>query len=525
MFEDDEFQPKPKISYQTLVTNSRVKMQINKRQDQKTMFPGSIKIISTFIVILSIICIEGLAFALAVTRNYETHKCCPCDEAKYELVFEGLWSKYTHPDEYPDPDRSSPAWFGDIIGASHSDDFRMWDEDMLATEGVKELAETGSTKKLESELKYASSKTRTIIKARELKYSTLNSRTSAVFRTDKFHHLVSILTKLGPSPDWMVGVSALDLCSSDCSWSNQKTVLLYPFDAGTDSAMDFDAPDQPTNPQEMIKSVQLSRVINRSNQIKQQEQQQLGSLGLQNESRWIPFQGSQNDYSSYSMSNPMYPNDSSNLTQKPESAQSDQSKPFARLTITRQRIYEKSCGASDLNSGSSIPTRTTSSPSSSRAQNNFDIYGNSIKPNRSIDLSDCRVTEWSDWSSCSTACGKGIRTRARSFKSEQALVSGCSEIDLNEKEICLAQCIGNVTCYTRDWSEWSKCSVDCGQGKRTRTRVPIGPRHRLCESIDLADEEPCTGHLGSDCSEQEKLDCRVTDWSAWSDCGNPCGKY
>lgn len=24
-------------------------------------------------------------------------ECCACDEAKYELAFEGLWSRYTHP--------------------------------------------------------------------------------------------------------------------------------------------------------------------------------------------------------------------------------------------------------------------------------------------------------------------------------------------------------------------------------------------------------------------------------------------
>lgn len=28
-------------------------------------------------------------------------ECCACDEAKYELTFEGLWSRHTHPKDFP----------------------------------------------------------------------------------------------------------------------------------------------------------------------------------------------------------------------------------------------------------------------------------------------------------------------------------------------------------------------------------------------------------------------------------------
>lgn len=48
--------------------------------------------------------------------------CCACDEAKYELTFEGLWSRNTHPKDFP-----SNNWltrFSDIIGATHTVDYR-----------------------------------------------------------------------------------------------------------------------------------------------------------------------------------------------------------------------------------------------------------------------------------------------------------------------------------------------------------------------------------------------------------------
>ncbi len=48
--------------------------------------------------------------------------CCACEEAKYEVTFEGLWSNQTHPKDFP-----KSLWllhFSDIIGASHSADYR-----------------------------------------------------------------------------------------------------------------------------------------------------------------------------------------------------------------------------------------------------------------------------------------------------------------------------------------------------------------------------------------------------------------
>lgn len=43
-----------------------------------------------------------------------------------------------------------------------------------------------------------------------------------------------------PSPDWFVGVSGLELCISEgCQWEEKKEVLLFPWDAGTDSGTTY----------------------------------------------------------------------------------------------------------------------------------------------------------------------------------------------------------------------------------------------------------------------------------------------
>lgn len=63
--------------------------------------------------------------------------------------------------------------------------------------------------------------------------------TFAVFRVDAKHHLVSLAAKLAPSPDWIVGVSALELCNVNCTWRTSASLSLYPYDAGTDNGISY----------------------------------------------------------------------------------------------------------------------------------------------------------------------------------------------------------------------------------------------------------------------------------------------
>jgi spondin-1 len=50
-------------------------------------------------------------------------ECRACDEAKYELTFEGLWSRNTHPKDFPS---NGLTKFSDVIGASHTTEYRFW---------------------------------------------------------------------------------------------------------------------------------------------------------------------------------------------------------------------------------------------------------------------------------------------------------------------------------------------------------------------------------------------------------------
>ncbi|XP_037815248.1 uncharacterized protein LOC119605966, partial [Lucilia sericata] len=76
-------------------------------------------------------------------------------------------------------------------------------------------------------------------------------RSEAKFFVDSNHSLVSLMTRIVPSPDWFIGVDSFQLCVGG-SWIDTVTVEMDPLDAGTDNGFTFTAPNWPTSPQGVI---------------------------------------------------------------------------------------------------------------------------------------------------------------------------------------------------------------------------------------------------------------------------------
>lgn len=68
----------------------------------------------------------------------------------------------------------------------------------------------------------------------------MNGKTFAEFRVDRDHHLMSLVAKLEPSPDWFIGVDSLELCTKNGSWIDEKQMNLYLYDAGTDGGSGYE---------------------------------------------------------------------------------------------------------------------------------------------------------------------------------------------------------------------------------------------------------------------------------------------
>ncbi|XP_050689773.1 spondin-1-like isoform X2 [Eriocheir sinensis] len=351
-------------------------------------------------------------------------QCCACDEAKYEVTFEGLWSRHTHPKDFPNNEWLTH--FSDIIGASHSADYMVWEYGKEASDGLKQVAEWGSTRTLESELKRQSDHIRTIIKARGLWHPNVNGKTFAVFRVDNRHHLMSLVSMLGPTPDWIVGVSALELCLANCSWVPHKTLNLYPYDAGTDSGVTYESANSPTYPKGKIRRITSS-----------------------------------------------YPNDPASPFYDPTGKPM---KPLARLTITRQRVYEKSCSDTDV---------CNQEKEVGPCRGYFPRYYYNSTQRRCLQFAygGCRGNRnnFVQYDECSKLCEFN-----REGPTGPVAPPTPGPLDSRSLTIYTPQ-NPRVNCEMSDWSDWSPCNPICGRNstKERRRTILVHPQNggRKCRKL------------------------------------------
>ncbi|XP_061122608.1 adhesion G protein-coupled receptor B1 [Syngnathus typhle] len=152
-------------------------------------------------------------------------------------------------------------------------------------------------------------------------------------------------------------------------------------------------------------------------------------------------------------------------------------------------------------------------------------------------------TGWSRWSVCSQECGGGVQLRSRACQPDDAVCEGTVE----EGRACNQRaCIGTERsksqglraivgmrrehddsglggvatqiAKTDEWSQWSSCSVTCGEGWQSRTRV--------CATSSFTTQ--CTGPLRENRPCNNTVVCPVDgawdEWTPWSLCSSTCGR-
>ena len=183
-----------------------------------------------------------IIFAIVLMATLFNAGCVETNTARYEVTFNATWSVETHPDDFP----PNPHFSG-LIGASHNDEVSFWKVGELATDGIKNMAETGSKNPLTIEIGNA------IIDKTAYKLISGNGiptspgSVSEEFMVSENYPLVTLVTMIAPSPDWFVGVDSLNLFENG-SFVDEKIVVLYAYDAGTDSGTNYTSPNVPTDP-------------------------------------------------------------------------------------------------------------------------------------------------------------------------------------------------------------------------------------------------------------------------------------
>jgi hypothetical protein len=171
----------------------------------------------------------------------------------YSLTFDATWSNQTH----PHPSFPSSAHFSPLIGAVHADTVTFWKADgvSVATPGIEQMAETGGTSLLANEIQAQIPDHARSMLTRPGSFPSPNTVTIDSIEVSRDFPLVTLVTMVAPSPDWFVGVSGLSLLDDGGRWVLTKTVELYPYDAGTDSGVDYTSPNADVTPQVPITNI------------------------------------------------------------------------------------------------------------------------------------------------------------------------------------------------------------------------------------------------------------------------------
>jgi len=506
--------------------------------------------------------------------------CCACDEAKYEVIFEGIWSRHTHPKDFPNDEWRT--MFSTLIGASHSANYTLWEYGRPASPPLQILGEAGVTRRLESEMKRFSNHIRSVVKAQGLQQrSNVVGQTFAVFRVDRIHHLLSVVSKMIPSPDWIVGLSKENLCLPNCSWVDNRVIDLYPWDIATDAGLRYDGPPTPQRPKGVIQRITST--------------------------------------DPHSDESPFY-----DATGAPM-------KPAARIHLIKQREYFKTCPdgmqrpgmgqfsplnpswtSPDMNFGGGgggnggaatsyfygtgigepVPEETYDDPYSNQdsrygASNGYEAptydYNAAMPiPTMPYEASEpmeysmgdpCMTTEWSEWSECSATCDSGSQSRMKDYLDrESALMSGCN-VELFEKQPCeyLPRCevrsyagsfnpfeVDQMSGFSTPWLERGLKSESqlsyaydgsrqipeynqntqgrpygaqnnqprySNQGYTNDNPLPYGNSYTYdgsMSSLRRAEELPQSQKLNAPLLRDAAAQCEVSQWGDWSDCSSKC---
>jgi hypothetical protein len=123
------------------------------------------------------------------------------------LVFEGLWDG-THNEVGTLP---GATHFTTLIGATHDFGDPLWEPGGLASQGIENVAELGSTLVLSGEIQTRMTAGTAGVQVAMPGTNSFPSSTQTTFAIEVDHPNVTLISMVAPSPDWFVGVSDVSL--------------------------------------------------------------------------------------------------------------------------------------------------------------------------------------------------------------------------------------------------------------------------------------------------------------------------
>ena len=183
-------------------------------------------------------------------------------EAKYTIEITGKWTE---------PDFTVPVGvhFTSVAGMVHNNSTYLWRIGTNASLGVENVAETGSTTNLRSEIDSIVAKGLAISLV-VINAPSPNGKTKTAIYCNSNFSRISFQSMIAPSPDWFIGLDAFNLYPNN-QWISDTTINLYVNDAGTEDGDVFGYNNPATIPQENIQQLSSEKATvlsNRNNPLK-----------------------------------------------------------------------------------------------------------------------------------------------------------------------------------------------------------------------------------------------------------------
>ena len=192
-------------------------------------------------------CGDGPAAPSALSTTGPTAS-CP-GSATYDVTFSAIWTATSHGNSPPFP---SGAHFSRVAGTTHIGPLSLWRRGGIATQGIEDMAETGSVTALCAEVQAEAGAARAgdCIRGQEASFPS-PGRVTLSFDVAEDRPFLTLVSMIAPSPDWFVGVDGVALRQDGC-WRRSIAMDLVGYDAGTDSGTTFTARDADVTPHEPI---------------------------------------------------------------------------------------------------------------------------------------------------------------------------------------------------------------------------------------------------------------------------------
>lgn len=178
-------------------------------------------------------------------------------KAKYSITFNSVWNSTDH------GTLPSNAHWSRLVGATHKTSGTFLKMNENATTGIKNIAESGSNSVFSSEVSSAISNNEA---DQYINGNSLSAATGSVIINnlivDKKYPLLTLVSMIAPSPDWIIAINGAELLDASNNWKSSITIDLFPYDAGTDSGTNYTSGNSTTSPAGNIISLKNTSPFN-----------------------------------------------------------------------------------------------------------------------------------------------------------------------------------------------------------------------------------------------------------------------